>query len=140
MLQKADLTVNNTLAGAYNLVVGLRCTVGDACFASGSLYIDSEDSQTNLTFAANETRLVINGSCSKCNLQNVSVYGLRESTTICTIVSPHEEKNCTVKEENGVIEISDLNLNLSNYENYTIEWGFETEQPTTEQPNQKNKK
>jgi hypothetical protein len=134
LLQKADLTVDKTLAGDYNLAVGLRCREDGACSASGSLYIGSEVSQTNLlTFTANKTGLYINGSCSKCILQDVSVYGLRDPITTCNIVSPNGESNCIVKEENEVTKISDLKLDLSNSENYIIRWGFGAEYPTTEQ-------
>jgi hypothetical protein len=127
LLQKVEMTVDKTLAGAYNLAVGLRCTEDGDCSASGSLYIDSEGSQTNLTFTANETRLFINSSCSKCILQNVSVYGLKDSIETCIIVSPYEDSKCIVKEEKGVIEISDLKLDLSTSENNIIQWSFNAE-------------
>lgn len=134
LLQKANLTVDKTLAGSYNLVVGLRCRKGGACSASGSLYRVSEDSQIDLNFTANETGLVINGFCPSCILKNVSVYGLRDPVISCTIVSPNIGAKCTVKEEKGVIEISDLQLDISNSENCTIKWDIRTKEPETEQP------
>ena len=134
LLQKADLTVDKTLAGPYNLVVGLRCSEDGTCSASGSLYKGSEAPQNKLTFTAFETVLIINGSCSSCILQNVSVYGLRAPMTSCTIVTANNGAKCIVKEEKGVIEINGLQLDLSNLENFTIEWEFETEDLESEEP------
>jgi hypothetical protein len=129
LLQKPKPTVDKTLAGPYNLVVGLQCIEDGNCSANGVLYRDSEDPQIGITFTANETTLVINGLCPNCTLQNVSVYGLRASMTNCAIVTADIGANCTVKEEKGVIEINDLELDISDSKNYTIEWGFGTEEP-----------
>jgi len=130
MLQEAKLTVDGTLAGPYNLVVGLRYKDG-TCFASGNLYAGSEDSPNNITFTANETELVVNGFCSNCILQNVKIYGLRDTMTSCTIVMPNNGAICTVKEEKGVIEINGLPTELSNSENFTIKWEFQTKDAAT---------
>jgi hypothetical protein len=123
LLQKAKLTVNETLTGPYNLVVGLQFKENGTFYASGSLY---RDSHINITFTASETGLVINGFCSDCTLQNVSVYGLNASMTNCIIVSPVNGATCTETEENGVIEINNLELDLSKCENYAIEWELQT--------------
>jgi alpha-glucosidase (family GH31 glycosyl hydrolase) len=128
--QEAKLTVDGTLAGPYNLVVGLRYKDG-TCFASGNLYAGSEDSPNNITFTANETELVVNGFCSNCILQNVKIYGLRDTMTSCTIVMPNNGAICTVKEEKGVIEINGLPTELSNSENFTIKWEFQTKDAAT---------
>jgi hypothetical protein len=136
LLQKANLTVDKTLAGPYYLVVGLLCGEDDICSANGSLYRETEGSQINLTFTANETELAFSGSCPSCILEGVLVYGLRNSTTKCVVYSGNIGSSCTVKEENGVIEINGLQFNLSNSENFTIKWTLETEepgQPTTEE-------
>ena len=120
MLQTANLTVDKTLASPYNLVVGLQCEEDGNCSASGSLYMVSEGLERNITFTANENKLDIDGFCSNCILQNVSVYGLSDTVTKC-VVTPIWA-NCITKEEKGVIEIYDLKLNLSNSGNFTIDW------------------
>jgi hypothetical protein len=134
LLQKADLTVDKTLAGPYNLVVGLRCREDGACSANGRLYRYSKDSQIELTFTAYEKGLDIYGSCASCILQNVSVYGLGDNMAFCTIDSPNSGAKCTVKKESRVIEINDLQLDLSNSDSCTIKWNIGTEEPETEPP------
>lgn len=126
--QKANMTVDKTLAGPYKLVVGLQCAEDGSCSANGSLYRHLQDSQINVTFTANETGLAFNGSCSDLILQDVSVYGLKMTASLntCIIVSPNDGANCTAKEENGVIEINDLQLDLCIPEGGVIEWKIDT--------------
>lgn len=119
--QTANLTVDETLANPYTLVVGLRCEEDGNCSANGSLYKVSEGLERNITFTANEDKLDINGFCSNCILQKVLVYGLGDTMTKCVIVTPNGA-NCSFKEEKGVIEIYDLQLDLSNSGIFTIDW------------------
>jgi hypothetical protein len=126
LLQKANMTVDKTLAGPYKLVVGLQCAEDGSCSANGSLYRHLQDSQINVTFTANETGLAFNGSCSDLILQDVSVYGMTASLNTCIIVSPNDGAKCKVKEENGVIEIKDLQLDLCIPEGGVIEWKIDT--------------
>jgi hypothetical protein len=115
-------------------VIALRCLEDGSCSASGNLYRDLKDSQINVTFTANETGLAFSGSCSNVILQDVSVYGLQVTASLntCVIVSPDTQANCTVKEENGVIEIYDLQRDLCISEGGVIEWKIDTEGSKTE--------
>ena len=135
LLQEAKLTVDETLAGPYSLVVGLQCGKDGACYAKGSLYRQTEGSQINLTFTANETGLAFNGSCSNVILQDVSVYGLNvslDTCPTCNVVSSTTKANCTVKEVNGVIKIEDLQLELCGPDGGTIEWRINTKECKTQ--------
>lgn len=131
LLQKAQLTVDKTLPGPYDLVAGLLCGEDGICSARVRLYRDSE--YLNFTVTANETAVVIEGSCSECTVGTLWVYGRRFSSMKHTIVSPKIGANCTVKERNGVLEINDLQLDLSNSKNFYMELKLETKEPTTEQ-------
>jgi hypothetical protein len=129
------MTVNETLTGPYSLVVGLQCGENDACFASGNLYRQTEGSQINITFTANERGLAFNGSCSNLILQDVSVYGLNGSLDTCATcndVIPITKANCTVKEESGVIKIDGLQLDLCVPNGGTIEWKINNEECKTQ--------
>jgi hypothetical protein len=87
----------------------------------------------NITFTANKTALAFNGSCSGFTLQGVSVYGLPASTKGCSVVNSNAGVQCTVKEEDGVIEINNLQLNCCNQEGDTIVgWEIHTEEFTDE--------
>jgi hypothetical protein len=134
LLQKAELTVDKTLEGPYNLVVGLRCSQNGTCSANGNLYRDFQGSHINVTFTANEKELAFIGSCSNLTLQDVSVYGLEVKAywNNCTVVSSKTGASCSVTEEDGVIEISNLILDLCLPEGGKIEWKINTEVSTNE--------
>jgi hypothetical protein len=144
LLQKAKPTVNETLSGPYNLVVGLNCDKDGTCSASGNLTVDSH---TKFAFNASEHELHFQSDCinttSSPILENITVYGL--NVTACLNISTDHSTGarCNVIEENQVLEIKNLQLDLCSTENGQIQWevtdipqsttiGSTTSAPTTE--------
>ncbi|PNF28753.1 hypothetical protein B7P43_G07783, partial [Cryptotermes secundus] len=120
--QKAQPTVEATLAGSYSLVVGLNCREDGACNAAGDLYVNSN---ITFNFHANESGLDFQSNCtnpSSSILQNISVYGLNVTACFRVSVGPNTEASCTVTEENQVLEITNLELDLCNATAGRIQW------------------
>jgi hypothetical protein len=130
LLQKANLTVEATLKGSYNLVVGLNCSENGDCNASGDLYVDSN---IIFNFSADGLGLGIQSNCTEQPpyiLQNISVYGLKVTACLNISVYTNTEASCTVTEGNQVLEITNLQIDLCKVGRISWEVTNKT-QPTT---------